>query len=269
MLDRPMPVGALLRTWRQRRRLSQLQLACDAEISTRHLSFIETGRAQPSRDMLLRLCEQLDVPMRERNVVLVAGGYAPIFPDRPLEHQALTAARAAIELVLHRQKPYPAFALDKHWSIVASNAAMPELYDAVAPELMQPPVNAMRLSLHPHGLAPRIVNLAEWRAHLLLRLRRQIEITADPVAADLLREVSDYPAPSGTPATVTELGHEIAVPFKVSTAAGVLSFFSMTTVFGTPVDVTLSELALELFFPADDATAVSVQRMAAAIASAN
>jgi transcriptional regulator with XRE-family HTH domain len=268
MLDRPMPVGALLRTWRQRRRLSQLQLACDAEISTRHLSFIETGRAQPSRDMLLRLCEQLDVPMRERNVVLVAAGYAPMFPDRPLEHQALAAARAAIELVLHRQKPYPAFALDKRWSIVASNAALPELYDEVAPELMRPPVNAMRLSLHPHGLAPRIINLAEWRAHLLLRLRRQIEITADPVAADLLREVSDYPVPSGKPATVSELGHEIAVPFQVSTGAGVLSFFSMTTVFGTPVDVTLCELALELFFPADDATAILVQRMAAAAATA-
>ena len=156
MLNRT-PVGGLLRQWRQRRRLSQLDLACDAGISTRHLSFVETGRAQPSRDMLLHLSEQLDVPVRERNVLLVAAGYAPIFPERPLEHPALAAARAAVDLVLERQKPYPAFALDRHWRIVASNAALPALYDGVAPELMKRPVNAMRLSLHPRGLAPRIL----------------------------------------------------------------------------------------------------------------
>ena len=190
MLNRTQPVGGLLREWRQRRRLSQLDLACDAGISTRHLSFVETGRAHPSRDMLLHLSEQLDVPVRERNVLLVAAGYAPIFPERPLADPAMAAARAAIDLVLERQKPYPALALDRHWGIVASNAALPELYDNVAPDLLAPPVNAMRLSLHPHGLAPQILNLAEWRAHLLHRLRHQVELTADRALIDLLREVS-------------------------------------------------------------------------------
>jgi transcriptional regulator with XRE-family HTH domain len=241
------PVGGLIRQWRQRRRLSQLDLACDAGISTRHLSFVETGRAQPSRDMLLHLSEQLDVPVRERNVLLVAAGYAPIFPERPLEHPALAAARAAVDLVLERQKPYPAFALDRHWRVVASNAALPQLYDGVAPELMKPPVNAMRLSLHPRGLAPRIANLGE--------------------LIDLLREVGNYPGPAGPPVQVTGLEHEIAVPFQIRTTGGPLSFFSMTTVFGTPVDVMLSELALEPFFPADDETARSVERIAAARSS--
>jgi transcriptional regulator with XRE-family HTH domain len=255
------PVGDLLREWRQRRRSSQLDLACDAGISTRHLSFVETGRASPSRDMLLHLAEQLEVPMRERNVLLVAAGYAPIFPERSLRDPALGAARAAIELVLDRQKPYPAFALDRHWRIAASNMALPELYSDVAPELLEPPVNALRLSLHPQGLAPRIVNLAEWRAHLLFRLRRQIEITADPVLIDLLREIGGYPTPAGKPVPASALENAVVVPFKISTYAGLLSFFSTTTIFGTPVDVTLSELALELFFPADDETAGTVQRM--------
>jgi transcriptional regulator with XRE-family HTH domain len=261
MLNRT-PVGGLIRQWRQRRRLSQLDLASDAGISTRHLSFVETGRAQPSREMLLHLSEQLDVPVRERNVLLVAAGYAPIFPERPLEHPALAAARAAVDLVLERQKPYPAFAVDRHWQIVASNAVLPALYDGVAPELLKRPVNAMRLSLHPRGLAPRILNLGEWRAHLLFRLRRQVELTADAVLIDLLREVASYPA-AGPPVHVTGLEHEIVVPFRISSPEGPLSFFSMTTVFGTPVDVMLSELALELFFPADDETVSSVQRMTA------
>jgi transcriptional regulator with XRE-family HTH domain len=263
MLNRT-PVGSLLREWRQRRRLSQLELACDAGISTRHLSFVETGRAQPSRDMLLHLSERLEVPVRERNVLLVAAGFAPIFPERPLADPALAAARAAIDLVLERQKPYPAFALDRHWRIVASNAALPQLYDGVAPELMQPPVNAMRLSLHPRGLAPRIANLGEWRAHLLYRLRREVELTADPVLIELLQEVSGYPMRSHQPLQMKGIEHDIAVPFRIETKAGVLSFFSMTTVFGTPVDVMLSELALELFFPADDETAAAVKQMAAA-----
>jgi transcriptional regulator with XRE-family HTH domain len=263
MLNRPQPVGGLLRQWRQRRRLSQLDLAGDAGISTRHLSFVETGRAQPSRDMLLHLSEQLDIPARERNVLLVAAGYAPIFPERPLDDPALVAARAAVDLVLERQKPYPAFALDRHWRIVGSNAALPELYEGVAPELLQRPVNAMRLSLHPRGLAPRIVNLAEWRAHLLHRLRHQVELTADPALIALLREVSEYPAAAGKPVHVHGIEHDIVVPFRIKAGESVLSFFSMTTVFGTPVDVMLSELALELFFPADDETAGLVRRMSA------
>jgi transcriptional regulator with XRE-family HTH domain len=269
MLNRPLPVGGLLRQWRQRRRLSQLDLACDAGISTRHLSFLETGRAQPSRDTVLLLSEQLDVPIRERNVLLVAAGFAPIFPERALDDPALAAARAAIDLVLDRQKPYPAFALDRHWRIAASNAALPELYEDVAPELMQPPVNALRLSLHPRGLAPRIANLAEWRGHLLYRLRRQVELTADAALIELLREVSAYPGGSHPPAQTSLLEHEIVVPFRIKTAGDILSFFSLTTVFGSPVEVALSELALELFFPADDATDAAVRRMTASIARAN
>ena len=265
MLNRT-PVGGLLREWRQRRRLSQLELASDAGNSTRHLSFVATGRAQPSRDMLLHLSEQLEVPVRERNVLLVAAGYAPIFPERPLGDPALAAARAAVDLVLERQKPYPAFALDRHWRIVASNAVLPQLYDGVAPDLLQPPVNAMRLSLHPRGLAPRIANLGEWRAHLLFRLRREVELTADPVLIELLAEVSGYPLRSEKPVQTKGIEHDIAVPFRIKTTAGVLSFFSMTTVFGTPVDVMLSELALELFFPADAETAAAVRRMTAAAA---
>lgn len=262
MLDRPRPVGGLLREWRQRRRLSQLELACEADISTRHLSFVETGRAQPSREMLLHLAEQLEVPIRDRNVLLVAAGYAPLFPERALKDPVLVAARAAIDLVLERQKPYPAFALDRHWRIVASNAALPELYEGVAPELLEPPIDAMRLSLHPQGLAPRIANLAEWRAHLLFRLRHQVELTADPVLIALLREVSLYPASAGPAFAPTGLEHEVAVPFRFRMPEGILSFFSMTTIFGTPVDVMLSELALELFFPADDETDAAVRRMA-------
>jgi transcriptional regulator with XRE-family HTH domain len=255
MLDRREPVGGLLRQWRQRRRLSQLDLACDAGISTRHLSFVETGRAHPSRDMLLHLSEQLDVPVRER--------------IRPLTDPALTAARSAIDLVLERQKPYPAFALDRQWRIVASNGTLPELYEGVAADLLEPPLNAMRLSLHPQGLAPRIVNLAEWRAHLLYRLRRQVELTADRALIDLLHEVSGYPAAADRCGKTPNVEQEIAVPFRIRTSVGVLSFFSMTTVFGTPVDVMLSELALELFFPADDDTAAAVHRLAADARSAN
>jgi transcriptional regulator with XRE-family HTH domain len=269
MLSRPLPVGGLLRQWRQRRRLSQLDLACDAGISTRHLSFLETGRAQPSRDMVLLLSEQLDVPIRERNVLLVAAGFAPIFPERALDHPALAPARAAIDLVLDRQKPYPAFALDRHWRIAASNAALPELYEDVAAELLQPPVNALRLSLHPQGLAPRIANLAEWRGHLLYRLRRQVELTADAALIELLREVSAYPGGSRPPAQTSGLEHEIAVPFRIKIGDDVLSFFSLTTVFGNPIEVALSELALELFFPADDTTDTAVRRMTANIARAN
>ena len=262
MLDRPRPVGGLLREWRQRRRLSQLELACEADISTRHLSFVETGRAQPSREMLLHLAEQLEIPIRDRNVLLIAAGYAPLFPERALKDPALAAARAAIDLVLERQKPYPGFALDRHWRIAATNAALPELYEGVAPELLEPPIDAMRLSLHPRGLAPRIANFGEWRAHLLFRLRRQVELTADPVLIALLHEASLYPAPAGPAVAATGLEHEVAVPFRIRMREGILSFLSMTTIFGTPVDVMLSELALELFFPADDETDQAVRRMA-------
>ena len=257
------PVGNLLRKWRERRRLSQLDLACEAEISTRHLSFLETGRSQPSREMVLRLAEQLDVPLRERNALLVAAGYAPAFPERPLDDPALQSARKAVDLVLAGHEPYPALAIDRHWTLIASNNAVPPLLAGVDPSLLRPPVNALRLSLHPAGLAPRIANLAEWRSHLLARLRRQIEVTADPVLEELLTELCGYPAP-GEGAENGGAGEfaGVAVPFRLVTEQGVLSFISATTIFGTPVDVTLSELALESFFPADAATANILRRSA-------
>jgi transcriptional regulator with XRE-family HTH domain len=259
------PVGDLLREWRQRRRLSQLDLACEAEISTRHLSFVETGRAQPSREMILHLSEQLDIPMRERNILLVAAGYAPMFPERSLDDPALRSARKAIDLVLESQKPYPAFAIDRHWNIVASNGAIPEVYVGVAADVLRPPINALRLSLHPEGLAPRIVNLEEWREHVLGRLRRQVDLTADPLLIDLLRELVDYAKPlAKRRADAPSPEHAVAVPFRISTVLGLLSFFTTTTIFGTPVDVTLSELALECFYPADAATADVVRAAAAA-----
>jgi transcriptional regulator with XRE-family HTH domain len=257
------PIGLYLREWRQRRRMSQLELACEAEISSRHLSFLETGRPRPSREMILRLAEQLEIPMRERNVLLVAAGYAPMFPERTLDDPCFKAARRAIDLVLEGQKPYPAFAIDRHWKIVASNGAIPELFEGVATHLLRPPIDALRLSLHPQGLAPRIANLPEWRAHLLARLRRQIDLTADGVLVDIMRELLEYSMPAGTglSRSVAE-EHSLVVPFKIVTRTGLLSLFSTTTVFGTPVDVTLSELALELFFPANGETAEAIRRLA-------
>lgn len=258
--------GAHLREWRQRRRLSQLDLALNAEISARHLSFIETGRAQPSRDMVLRLAEHLDVPLRERNMLLVAAGFAPAFAQRSLDDPALQTAHKAVELVLRGHEPFPALAIDRHWSVVKANAAVAPLLAGASAELLKPPVNVLRLSLHPEGLAPRIANLAEWRAHLLERLRRQVEATADPVLSDLLKELKGYPAPRNVgpahpPAEPAEYGG-VLVPFRLVTAAGVLSFFSTTTVFGTPLEVTLAELALEAFFPADEKTAELIHGMA-------
>jgi transcriptional regulator with XRE-family HTH domain len=259
------PVGDLLRTWRQRRRLSQLDLAGEAEISTRHLSFLENGRAAPSRDMILRLAEQLEIPMRERNALLLAGGFAPIYPERPIDDPDLAAAKKAIALFLERQKPYPAFAVDRHWTVVASNSALPELYEGCSPALLKRPVNGMRLTLHPEGMAPRIVNLVQWRAHMLERLRHEIAVTADPALSVLLHEVQRYPVPSDTnepPSPLPE--NAVMVPFRVATRAGVLSFFTTTTVFGTPVDITLSELMLEHFYPADEETDAIVRRLEAA-----
>ncbi len=242
--------------------MSQLDLACEAEISTRHLSFVETGRAVPSREMILHLAEQLDIPMRERNVLLVAAGYAPLFPERALAAPELKAAREAIELLLEGHKPYPAFALDRHWNVVATNGALPELYEGVDPALLAAPVNVMRLSLHPDGLSPRILNLAEWRAHLLSRLRRQIDLTADPVLMELLAEVQAYGKGLSLAHPPVQPPAEMVIPFRLKIGAGVVSFFSTTMVFGTPVEVTLSELALESFFPADAETAAIVRSLA-------
>ena len=255
--------GPLLREWRQRRRISQLDLSLDGNISTRHLSFLETGRARPSRDMVLHLAEHLEVPLRERNILLTAAGFAPEFGEKPLTDPALAVARQAVELVVQGHAPYPALAVDRHWTLVAANDAVPALLGGVEAELLRPPVNVMRLALHPAGLAPRIVNLREWRNHLLDRLRRQVEASADPVLVALLEELRGYPvpyAPHPPPPARDYAG--IVLPFELATEAGVLAFFSTITVFGTPVDVTLSELALECFYPADAATAEILQRAA-------
>jgi transcriptional regulator with XRE-family HTH domain len=261
MLDTASPVGTLLREWRQRRRMSQLDLSLEAEISTRHLSFLETGRASPSRDMLLRLAEQLEVPLRERNALLVAAGFAPVFPERRLDDPALQPARQAMELVLAGHEPYPALAVDRHWTMVAANRAVAPLLAGVAPALLVPPVNVMRVGLHPEGLAPRTLNLPEWRGHLLARLRRQVELSADAVLADLLRELAAYPAPAPRrPARPLEEAG-IVMPLRLESEWGVLSLISTTTVFGTPVDLTVAELALETFFPADAATAATLHRI--------
>jgi len=247
-------VGALLRGWRQRRRLSQLDLALDANISTRHLSFVETGRAQPSRDMVLRLAEQLAVPLRERNALLAAAGFAPVYRERGLADPALGPARKAIDLVLAGHEPYPAVAVDRHWTLVAANQASERLMAGAAPALLEPPVNVLRLSLNPDGMAPRIANLGEWRAHLLRRLRQQIAVSADAVLVALLAELEAYPAPPHDDAAAPDYGG-VVVPLRLATDAGVLAFFGTTTVFGTPVDITLAELALEAFYPADEKTA--------------
>jgi transcriptional regulator with XRE-family HTH domain len=248
--------GSLLREWRQRRRVSQLDLACMGEVSTRHLSFLETGRAQPSREMVLHLAEQLEVPLRDRNTLLTAAGYAPVFRERPLGDPDMRPALRAVEAIIQGHMPYPALAVDRHWTLIAANEAMPRMLVGVDPALLQPPVNVLRVALHPSGLAPRTINLAEWRTHLLDRLRRQAEASADPRLLGLLEELRGYPAPRGTrvaPAGVDYGG--MVVPFVLATDAGTMTFLSTTTVFGTPVDITLSELALECFYPADEVTA--------------
>ncbi len=260
-------IGPLIRDWRQQRRLSQLELALEAEISQKHLSFVESGRSQPSRDMVLLLAEHLGVPLRERNTLLLAAGYAPVYLERALEDPALQAAKAAIDLILTGHEPYPALAVDRHWTLLAANAAVaPLLALVVDAELLRPPVNVLRLALHPGGLAAATVNFDEWRAHILARLRQQVRIAADPVLADLLAELLAYPAStlgSGSgrvPMPAVEPA--IAVPLRLRVGDGVLSFISTTTVFGTPVDITLSELALETFFPADAATGAALRALA-------
>jgi transcriptional regulator with XRE-family HTH domain len=253
-------LGVLLREWRRRRRMSQLDLACDAEISTKHLSFLETGRSKPSRQMVLHLAGCLDIPLRDRNVLLGAAGFAPVFQERSFGAPALGLVRRNVETVLAAYDPNPALAVDRHWIMLAANQAVAHLLAGAEPTLLRPPVNVLRLSLHPAGLASRIVNLAQWRAHVIARLRRQIDVSGDVALSDLLEELRDYPSPR---AAVTEDDHAmIAIPFRLATIDGVLSFFSTTTLFGTPVDITVSELAIEAFLPADAETAEIMRRVA-------
>ncbi len=262
------PVGELLREWRERRRLSQMALALDAEISTRHLSVMETGRALPSREMVLRIAEHLAVPLRARNNLLLAAGYAPAYPERGLDDPALQAAREVVDRVLAGHEPFPAIAVDREWSLVAANRAVAPLISGVAPELLQPPVNVLRLSLHPDGMAPRIANLRQWREHIFERLEQQIERSADQQLVALQEELRGYPDTFGD--LVRGGGGQeqrfpgltgVAIPLQLRAGEDVLNLISTTMVFGTPVDVTLSELAIEAFFPADAATAGVLTRL--------
>lgn len=256
MLNAEASVGDQLRGWRQLRRMSQLDLSLEAEISTRHLSFIESGRSRPSREMVLRLAERLDVPLRARNALLLAAGHAPAYAERTLDDPALAPAKRAIDSILRGHEPFPALAVDRHWTLVAANAAIPPLLTGVAQALLEPPVNVLRLSLHPQGLAPRIVNLGEWRLHLLERLEEQCIASGDPVLAALRDELLTYPAPPDDKARRDFGG--LIVPLILDAGGQELSFLSTTTMFGTPVEVTLSELAIESFFPADEQTAAAL-----------
>lgn len=262
----PAHFGTHLRHWRQHRRLSQQGLADEAAISTRHLSFVETGRALPSREMVLRLAERLQVPLRERNAMLVAAGYAPMYRERSLDDPALGPARDAVDLILKAHEPAPALAVDRHWNLVAHNRMFGHLLAGVDPALLAPPLNVLRLSLDPRGVAPRIANLGQWRDHLFERLEQQVRATADPALVALLHELQALPQPAqdaGTRLPGEHLG--IALPLQLRSPDGsVLSFISTTTVFGTAVDVTVQELTLETFFPADAATAQALRALAAA-----
>jgi transcriptional regulator with XRE-family HTH domain len=257
-------VGDHIRVWRRHRRLSQLDFALDVEVSQRHLSFIESNRSNPSREMILRIADHLDVPLRDRNAMLVAAGFAPQFRERSLDDPALVAPRAAIDQILKAHEPFPAIAVDRHWNLLAANLAVAPLISlATDQSLLKNPVNVLRLSLASGGLAPHIVNLGEWRRHLLERLRRQIQVSNDMVLQQLLAELQALPLP----ASVEDLEvrdqdqSAVMIPLKLSTSTGLLSFFSTVTVFGTPVEITLSEIALEAFFPADAATAETLRKM--------
>ena len=248
--------GDLLRQWRQRRRLSQLDLAIAANVSSRHVSFVETGRSRPTSDMILRLAEHLDVPLRDRNTLLLAGGYAPAYPEHGLAEPELKAVRQALKHVLDGHLPYPAVLVNRWWELLDANAGIALFTGQVSPALLEPPVNVLRLSLHPDGMAPRIANLPEWRAHLLTRLHRQAQASGDPRLAGLHEELSGYPGgesegesqPPPAPA-------DVVVPLRYRASDQELSFLSITAMVGTPLDVTVEELVIESFYPADDRTA--------------
>jgi transcriptional regulator with XRE-family HTH domain len=248
-------VGDLLRGWRQRRRLSQLDLSLEAGVSARHLSFVETGRSRPSRQMVLTLAEHLELPLRARNELLVAAGFAPAYGQRPLDAPDMAAVRTGIERVLAATEPFPAVAVDRGWHLLAANRAVPLLTEGAAPELLDPPVNVLRLALHPDGLARRIANLPQWRAHLLHRLAREVRLTGDPALAALHRELTALPG--GTDPRPPD---GIAVPLRIRAGDRLLSFLSTVTTFGTAVDVTAAEVSIEAFLPADEVTAEALRQ---------
>jgi transcriptional regulator with XRE-family HTH domain len=254
------PVGELLRQWRERRRLSQLELALQAEVSTRHLSFVETGRSAPSRAMVLHLAEELELPLRERNQMLMAAGYAPIYSESTLAADSMAAVRTAIRQLLASHEPYPALVVDGAWTIVDANASVALFMRGISDDLLAPPVNALRLSLHPDGLAPRIVNHGEWRAHILARLRHQLDRSGDERLARLYDELRVYPCADPRPEVELPGPGAVIVPLRLRDGERQLAFLSTTAVFGTPLDITVAELAIESFFPADAETAAALHR---------
>jgi transcriptional regulator with XRE-family HTH domain len=249
------PVGELLRRWRGSRRLSQFELALEAGISARHLSFVENGRSAPSRDTILRLAEELDLPLRERNHLLLAAGYAPVYSEAALDSPEMSAVREAVRQLLTGHEPYPAVVVDRSWNLVDANESVALFTEGADSELLAPPANVLRISLHPEGMAPRIANLGEWRAHLLGRLRRQVALTADPDLDRLLNELRAYPCNQPEPEVDVPGPGDIVVPLRIRHDGRELVFFSTVATFGTPLDVTVAELAIESFFPADPETA--------------
>lgn len=250
------PVGALLRDWRQRRRLSQLDLSLEASVSARHLSFVETGRSKPSRELLLHLAEHLDVPLRERNAWLLAAGYAPMYREHTLDEPTMRPVRAALDKILTGHQPFPAVIVDRRWDLVAANdAALSVLTDGVDAALLEGRVNALRVSLHPDGMAPRIANLPEYSAHLLTRLHRQAALSGDRDLFQLHEELRGYPGVVDDPTASSDPAAMLFVPLVLRRPGGAdLTFFSTLATFGTALDITLAELAIESFFPADEAT---------------
>ncbi|WP_035793706.1 helix-turn-helix domain-containing protein [Kitasatospora mediocidica] len=248
------PVGQLMRGWREQRGLSQLALASRADISTRHLSFLETGRSAPSREMLLRLAEHLDVPPREQNRLLLAAGFAPAYSDSPMEAKEMTQVRATLRQILSGHDPFPALVVDRCWNIVETNAGFSVFSDGADPALLRQPMNALRLALHPGGMAPRIVNFAEWQSHLLARLQRRVTLTAEPGLTELYRELITYPG-TDPAAQLPDTPGDLMVPLRIRHKGDELSLFCTIATFGMPLDITVAELAIETFFPADPATA--------------
>lgn len=254
------PVGGLLREWRARRRLSQLELASEAGVSPRHVSFIESGRSNPSREMVIHLAEHLEVPLRERNALLLSAGYAPVYQQADLDVPEMEPVRAALKTILVGYEPNPAAVVDRHWNLVDSNSSIGVLIEGVSPELLTPPVNVLRATLHPNGLAPRIVNFDQWSSHLLTRLARQVAVTADQELAELLKELRNYPrVPKKAVFPELEGAEKVFVPLKLNHSGVELTFFSTVVTFGTALDVTLAELVVEAFFPADEPTAASLR----------
>jgi transcriptional regulator with XRE-family HTH domain len=250
-------IGDQLRAWRRQRGMSQLELALAAGVSARHLSFVETGRAQPGRDLLLRVMTELKIPLRERNLALSVAGFAPLFQMRSYEDPVFNSIRTIVDAAFERQKPFPAYVIDRHWNVIASNGALPELLEGVSPELLRPPVNIVRIVLHPKGYGERLRNRSIWRGRLLAQMRRQIRLSADPTLRDLQDEALSYPGEEDIVASTEP--HSPVIPMRIVTRLGVVSFLSATTVFGNPADITLDEIALEMLYPADAFTKAAVQ----------